>query len=198
MGFKLNYVLESPGNPNSGNGIQTMALPFNQQTTLTNANDLLLDINATAGSPVVVAISRYLRVSDSLDDYTGAAGNNFSLTPGDGYYVKVSGDVNYIIVGSHAPTLPFVFEGPGSPNSGNGIQIYALPYHTTANLAGDLINEIDLAAGSNVVVTVSRYLRLTDSLDDYTGAAGFNFPLAPGEAYYVKVTQDISMIPSHY
>jgi len=198
MGFKLNYVLDGPGNNGSNTGTQTFAMPFNQQTTLVNAEDLINDINTTAGSTVVVSVSRFLRTTDKLDGYDGATGNNFTLTPGDGYYVKVTTGVNYIVVGSHDPNLAITFDGPGDNGSNTGTQVYALPYHTTASVAGDLIDEINTAAGSNVVVSVSRFLRTNDKLEGYDGATGTNFPLAPGESYYVKVNSSISTIPSHY
>jgi hypothetical protein len=133
-----------------------------------------------------------------LDSYDGSTGTNFTLTPGEGYYVKVSTGVNYIVVGSHDPNLAITFDGPGDSGSNSGTQNYALPYHTTSNLAGDLIDEINLAAGSDVVVSISRYLRTTDKLDSYDGSTGTNFPLAPGESYLVKVNASISLIPSHY
>jgi hypothetical protein len=198
MGFKLNYVLEGPESTGSNSGTQSFAMPFNQQTTLTDAEDLIGDINTTAGSNVVVAVSRFLRTTDKFEDYTGSSGFNFTLTPGEGYLVKVDPGVDYIVVGSHAPTLPITFDGPGSNGSNSGTQFYALPYHTTANIADDLITEINTAAGSTVVVAVSRYLRSTDKFEDYTGSSGNNFTLAPGEAYLVKVNSSITLIPSHY
>jgi GTP:adenosylcobinamide-phosphate guanylyltransferase len=198
MGFKLNYVLDGPGDSGSNSGTQTFAMPFNQQTTLVDAEDLINDINTTAGSNVVVSVSRFLRTTDKLDAYTGSSGTNFTLTPGEGYIVKVSAGLPYIVVGSHDPNLAITFDGPGDNGSNSGTQVYALPYHSTAAVAGDLIDEINLAAGADVVVSISRYLRTTDKLDAYTGSSGTNFALAPGESYTVKVNSSISFIPSHY
>lgn len=197
MGFKLNYPLASTG---TASGTNTLALPFNQQTNLSVARDLIDDIDAGAGSNVVVSVSQWLRTSDGLDTYTAAGvGNDFALTPGDAYYVVVNADANYIVVGSHAPSLGISFDAAGVNGSASGTNFYALPYHTTASVARDLIDEIDLAAGSSVVVSVSAWLEGADGLDTYTAAGvGNDFTLVPGEGYFVVVNSSVTFTPSHY
>ena len=93
MGFKLNYTLDGPGTNGSATGTSSLALPYNQQTNLTNAEDLINDINASAGSSVVANVARWLKASDGLEVYTGSSGVNFSLTPGEGYWIKVGSTV---------------------------------------------------------------------------------------------------------
>jgi hypothetical protein len=194
MGFKLNYQLSGPGSSNSGTN--TLALPYNQQTNLLDAKNLIDDINAAAGSSVVVQVARFLKASDGTESYTGTSGTAFPLTPGEGYTVQVSQDVNYIVVGSHAPTLGLVLDGPATSNSGTNS--FAYPYHATAADAKDLIDDINAAAGSSVVVQVARFLKASDGTESYTGTSGTAFPLFPGQSYTVQVSSTVTYIPSHY
>ncbi|HKQ62705.1 MAG TPA: hypothetical protein VJS92_15550 [Candidatus Polarisedimenticolaceae bacterium] len=201
MGFKLNYQLTGPaGSGGSGSGNNIVALPYNQQTNLVNAFDLIGDINAAApATNRVISISRYLRSTDTLLSYTGAAGTAFALVPGEGYRVQISGaPVSYIIVGSDNPSLPITLDAPGSNGSRSGTNEFAYPYHSTAANAFDLIQEINAAAGSNVVVSISRFVKSNDSLSTYTGAAGTAFALVPGESYRIVVTSTVTWIPSHF
>lgn len=198
MGFKLNYTLNGPGVNGSATGTATLAMPYNQQTNLVDAEDLIGDINAGAGSSVVSSVSRYVKQTDGLETYTGAAGVNFALVPGDSYLAQVSASTNYIMVGSHDPSLAIALDGPGTNGSATGTSAWSYPYHGTAVDAESLIDEINLAAGSSAVTSVSRYLGGSDGLETYTGAAGVNFALAPGEGYFIQVASDVSWVPSHY
>ena len=198
MGFKANYAMDGPGANGSASGTQTLSLPYNQQTNIVTAEDLINDINADAGAPVVASISRHVRTTDLAEFYTGTIGTNFAITPGDGYTVVVTAPVNYIIVGSHNPTLSIALDGPGDNGSASGTQRFALPFHSTAVNAEDLINEINAAAGSSVVASISRHIRTSDLAEFYTGAIGTNFTLTVGEAYLVVVTAGVTFVPAHY
>jgi hypothetical protein len=198
MGFKLNYPLDAPGTNGSLSGTNSLALPFNQQTNLVDAEDLIGDINLSAGSSVVSQVARFVRTSDSTEFYTGAVGTNFPLASGEGYLVKVTGNVNYIVVGSHNPSLGISFDAPGSNGSLSGTNSFAFPYHGTASTAEGLIADVNASAGSPVVTQVARFVKSTDSTEFYTGSIGTNFSLTPGEFYYVKVSADVTYAPSHY
>ena len=187
MGFKLAYELSST---DSDTGANTLGLPFNQQTNLSDAEDLIGDINTSAGSVVVVSVSNYVKSDDAFSPYTGFSGINFPLVAGEGYLVKVSQDGTYIIVGSHNPSLAIQFS---STDSDTGANFYSFPYHGTPIDADELLTDI----GSGVV-SVSNYVKSDDAFSPYTGFSGTNFPLAPGEAYLVKVSVDVSYTPSHY
>ena len=87
MGFKLNYVLDSQGSNGSGSGTNTVALPYNQQTSLVDASDILDDIGGIA---IVKSVSKFIRTDDSLQGYTGASElTNFTLTPGESYRIQI-------------------------------------------------------------------------------------------------------------
>jgi hypothetical protein len=199
MGFKNNFALDAAGDNGSATGTQSIALPFNQQTNILLAADLIADINADAGGPVVASVSQFLRDSDSLDPYTGFSGNNFDIVSGEGYLVTVTSSVNYIVVGSHDPSLQLSLDAAGTNGSATGTSLFSWPYHGVAAKAEDLINEINTHAGGSVVASVSQFLRTTDALDPYTGFSGNNFDLVPGNAYYVVVTANVAGYrPQHY
>jgi hypothetical protein len=196
MGFKLNYALDGPGVNGSATGTSTLGLPFHQQTNLANALDLINDMNA-AGPGTVNSVSKFVKSTDGLLTYTGSAGENFSLVPGEAYFVQVAGTINYIVVGSHNPNLDVTFDGPGVNGSATGTTFFALPYHTTLTDALSLIAELN-GAGPGTVNSVSKFVKSTDGLLTYTGSAGENFSLVPGEGYFVQVAGTIVARPSHY
>jgi hypothetical protein len=196
MGFKLNYVLDGQGNNGSANGNNTLALPFNQQTNLNNAFDLVTDIG---GFTVVQSLSRFNRQTDGLVSYAGI-GIPFDLVAGDAYFVQLAVGtpfVNYIIVGSHDPGLTLQFDGVGTNGSSSGTNFYAYPYHSTAGDASELINEL---GGLTVVQAINQFTRTNDGLTSYAGV-GVAFPLVPGKGYFVQLTPDqasIQFVPSHF
>lgn len=197
MAFKLNYTLLGTG-VGSKNATSTVALPFNQQTNLINANDLLLDIGGTA---VVQAIIRFERASNGVTAYTGTAGTPFALTPAEAYFVQLrAGQATrqYIIVGSDDPALVVTFDGAGTNGSKNGSNFYAYPYHSISNDASELLNEL---GGTAVVQAVTRFEKATNGVTAYTGTAGSPFALLPGEGYFVQLrpgVPSVSFIPAHY
>lgn len=198
MGFKVNYRLDAAGSNGSASGTNRLSLPYNQQTSIVTAEDLINDINADAGGSVVVTVSRHVRTTDFSEFYTGGSGTNFTITPGDGYTVVVTGSVDYIVVGSHDPSLAITLDAAGDNGSASGTQHWSYPYHSTAANAEDLINEINAAAGASVVALVSRQVRTTDLPEFYTGGSGTNFTLTVGEAYTIVVTASVSFVPAHY
>jgi len=198
MGFKANYLMDGPGANGSASGTNLLGLPYNQQTSIVTAEDLINDINTDAGASVVASVARKIRTTDLPEFYTGFSGVNFSITPGEGYTVVVTSSVNYIIVGSHDPSLITQLDGPGDNGSASGTQEWSYPYHSTSATAEDLINEINAAAGASVVASVTRKIRTTDLPEFYTGFSGVNFSLTVGEAYTIVVTNGVAFVPSHF
>ncbi len=190
MGFKLNRVLNGTGS--SASGTNYVALPFNKQVGMANAKDLIDDIVAAGGS--VGQIGRFVNTTDGFQTYNGASGTAFALAKDEGYVVSMNSDLNYIIVGSHDPGHVVSFNGTGT--SASGTNYYALPYHTTAANAKDLIDELVAAGGS--VGQIGRFVNTTDGFQTYNGASGTAFALVPGEAYVVSMNTDVSFTPSHY
>jgi len=184
MGFKINYQLLSGTNAGSANGTNSLALPYNAQTGITDAATLYNDI----GSAVVNNIQMYVESNNGIDVYPGV---NFSITPGEGYFVNVGTDTDYIVVGSHDPSLSISLEPGTDPNSANGTSFIAYPYHSTATTASQLYNEI----GSSIVNNIQTYVKSNNGIDVYPGV---DFSLAPGEAYFVNMSAAKTWTPSHY
>jgi len=198
MGFKLNYVLDGQGSNGSATGTNTLALPFNQQTDLIDANDLIVDIG---GTTVVASIQQFNRTTNGFLGYTGVSGTPFPLVSGDAYIVQLQAgvpSVNYIVVGSHDPGLVINFDGQGTNGSATGTNFYGYPYHSTSTAADELITEL---GGTAVVASVQQFNRTTNGFLGYTGVSGTPFPLEPGKGYIVQLQAGVpgaSFVPSHF
>jgi len=203
MGFKLNFLLEPPGG-SSLTGTTLMAVPYNPQTNLINAEDLIQDINAVAGTTAVQAVGRFNKATNGQVQYTGASGTNFPLDGAEGFYVTVGSTVNYIIVGSHDPSRAVTFYAPGAATpdgvSLTGSNTFSWPYHSTLTNADEMLQEIN-AVGGGSVASVAQFNKATNGLVQYNGASGTNFGLAPGQAYIVTLNAGGNItgyVPSHY
>jgi hypothetical protein len=155
--------------------------------------------NDIGGKAQVVSVKRYVISNDLLQTYTGrnTAPVNFALGMGEGYFVLMTNDINYVIVGSHNPGVPVALKKTAAGVSQSGTNFYSMPYNFTGTDAASLFNDI---GGKAQVVSVKRYVISNDLLQTYTGrnTAPVNFSLTPGEAYFVLMTNDINYIPSHY
>ena len=196
MAFKLNYTLDATTAGVSLNGTNTLALPFNQQTNLVHAGDLLNDIGGTVA---VARITKFLPASNSSQGYDGVTGSPFALVPGEAYFVQLKpGQTRqYIVVGSHDPSRVIEFLGPG-PGSASGQNFYAWPYHSTSNDAAELITEL---GGTTVVARITRFVPATNSSASYDGVTGTAFALVPGQGYFVQLKAgipNVQFIPSHF
>jgi hypothetical protein len=206
MGFKLNYPLNKTGTAGSKSGTNTLALPYFRQTGLNDSFQIIQDIEG-GGPPFskVISISKFLENTDALAAYTGRMGSPaviFNLVAGEGYRVQMSGDVNYIIVGSHDPSLSVNLDAPGGASK-SGTNDFAPPYNITAATSFDLIKDIEAVAAPpfSKVISVSKFLTGTDALQAYTGrmgSPGANFNLVPGESYRVQMSATVPYIASHY
>ena len=196
MAFKLNYTLRATTAGVSLNGTNTLALPFNQQTNLVTAGDLLSDIGGTVA---VARISRFVPATNGTQNYDGVTGVPFALSAAEAYFVQLKpGQTRqYIVVGSHDPSKVVEFLGPG-PGSVNGQNFYAWPYHSTSNDAGELISEL---GGTSVIARVTRFNPVTNGSTNYDGVTGTAFALTPGEGYFVQLkvgVPNVQFIPSHF
>lgn len=189
MGFKLNYSLKGAQGGVSQSGNNTLSLPYNRQQGIDTAQDLFVDILA-AGT--VQNLQNFLPATDSFQIYSFAS-PNFGLSAGVGVFAKMgAGGADYIVVGSHDPSASVALSAAGG-GSQSGNNLYAPPYHGTAATAKDLFIEI----GTGVTQNVQRFLTLTDSVQVYSFASP-DFPIVPGEAYFVKMGSSKNHTPSHY
>jgi len=200
MGFKLNYSLDQTGAPVPGGtskvGINTLALPDNRQSGLNTSIDLMNDI----GFAGTASIQRFIKASDSLEVYTGRKGSpnaNFNLAAGEAYYVTMTTTTPYIVVGSDDPALTYTLNAPQAGVSKSGTNFFAYNYHQTAATSKALMDDI----GFTSTASIQRYIEATNGLEVYTGRKGSpnaDFPLVPGEGYFVVMSATVNYAPSHY
>jgi hypothetical protein len=183
MGFKLVYQLLTSAGGNSGTN--WMAIPFN--FPFANAQELYTDI------PNCLEISRYYKDDDTYQTYLAGKGAiNFPVTACESYLVKVSTDTNYVVVGSHDPSVG-VCDLKAPTFASSGTNWISVPYHTTATNASELYDDIPNCS------EISRYWVADDTYQTYLiGKGAFNFPITPGQGLLVKVSSDTSWTPSHY
>ncbi len=194
MGFKLNYQMLQTTAGQSKSGTTTLALPDNRQTGLNTAKNLMDDV----GLANVQNVSRFIKSTDGFQTYTGRKGSgpDFSLTSGEGVFVRMLTTVNYIVVGSDNPTLAYTLNATQAGVSKSGTNFFAYNYHQTAATSKGLMDDIGLANVQNV----SRFIKSTDGYQTYTGrkGSGADFSLTPGEAYFVRMLTTVNYTPSHY
>jgi hypothetical protein len=196
MGFKLNYAMTQPGVA-PVNGDNAIALPDNRQTGMVTGKSLLDDI----GLASTTSIRKYVKSTNAYSTYFGrapsVASNDFGLVAGEAYFVRMKTSVNYIIVGSDEPALGYALTQPGVAPV-NGDNFYAYNYHQTAGNGKALLDDIGLAS----TTSIRRYVKSTNAYATYFGrapsVASNDFPLVPGEAYFIRMKTTVTYTPSHY
>jgi hypothetical protein len=175
-------VPAGPGPPPSATGIQLISQPY--ANPLADAEDLIGDINLTAGGPVTLNVARWLTSADIFAAYTGTSGVAFPLVAPEGYLVQVIAPVPYMIAGGVVPAFAIGLDGPG-PVSRSGTHLLSIPDVDIPVPLPDALALLDLMGLT--AVQVCRHMRVNDLFACYTGTSGTAFPLTPGEAYLVQV-----------
>jgi hypothetical protein len=214
MGFKIAYVFNSVNVDVGGNltdsGETHFGLPFYPHLGLTDAQSLKTDIESgPADCPGNIGnVQRFDQTQNQRESWFGAkiGGTNFLITPCESYFVTVNTDAGtpvtcpYIIAGTHNPDQECTFHGAGDfadqTSFAVGENAYALPFHTTANNAADLLGEISAAN------FVQRYDQLEDQRQSWFGAkiGGTNFLITPGEGYFIQMPSGVetTLKSAHY
>jgi hypothetical protein len=182
----------------SATGTNTLALPYNLPAGITDVQALIADIQGAGG--VVRNVQRFDESTDSFQDYPADGHANFALVPGEALLVQMDKGVDYRLEGSHDPTVTLSLEGPSHPESQGGVNFVALPHDSTASNALDVINQINDAAGAEVVDSVQRLNECTDEWEVYSRDPGQEpFKIVPGEGYIVKMNDTVShFVPPHF
>jgi hypothetical protein len=178
MGFKISIPLTA--------GVSSfVSIPY--YNSYTDAASLRNDINAAISGTATV----YAYNGTIWQRYAGGTIGqvNFTITPGQGYQVSPAASGNWIVVGSHNPSLAISFT--------SGVTSFvSVPYHTTATTAQLLRNEIDAAIGS----TVTLYNYNGSIWQRYAGGTigQVNFNITAGSAVQVAPAASGSWTPAHY
>jgi hypothetical protein len=178
MGFKINIPLTSGVN-------SYVSIPY--YNSYTTAATLRNDINAGIGGTATV----YGYNGTLWQRYAGGGLGqvNFNVTAGQGYGVLPAVTGNWILVGTHNPTLALAFT--------SGVNNYvSVPYHTTATTAATLRNEINAAIGSTV--TLYNYNGTLWQRYAGGGLGQVNFNLTAEKAIGVLPVGTGNWTPAHY
>jgi hypothetical protein len=178
MGFKISISLTSGTN-------SFVSIPY--YNSYTDAASLRNDIDTSISGTATV--STYNGTVWQRYNGGGLGQVNFTITPGQGYQVAPAASGNWIVVGSHNPSLALSFTS-GTTN------FVSVPYHTTATTAQLLRNEIDAAIGGTV--TVSNYNGTLWQRYNGGGLGQVNFNITAGSAVQVAPAGSGSWTPAHY
>jgi hypothetical protein len=160
-----------------------LSVPYNNNYTV--ADDVCNDLGAAT------LVSRFDTPTGIRQDWTCPFGTNFTVTSGEGLFVRVGSASTPVIVGSHDPTLAIPAGGFTVVNTD---WFLSIPYHTTAAVADDICLEV----GPNATL-ISRFDTGTGIRQDWTCPFGTNFTVNIGEALAVRVGAATSAFtPSHY
>jgi hypothetical protein len=185
LAWPFTYSLLAQQTSVSKSGTQSLSLAYDHPL-LSDAKQLIDDINTQAGSPVVIQVAKYVPLNDLFAAYTGTTGIAFPLTPPEGYMVQVNQSANYAITGNNVSSYLVSVYGQG-PNSASGWTLISVPDTAPTTLvdAKGLLNQIGPTA-----LWACRFVKTVDLWACYSGATGVAFPLIPGEAYKVQVSAD--------
>ncbi len=170
MGFKISIPLTAGWN-------NYVSLPY--YNSYTNAASIFSDITGCT------LVSRWDNPTGLIQSWDGSRGINFAVTPGEAYIINVSATTNWIVVGSHNPSLALTL-------TGNWNNYISIPYHTTATNASTLFSQIPNST------LVSRWDNSTGLIQSWDGSRGINFTLTPGEGLIVNVSATGTWTPAHY
>jgi hypothetical protein len=176
MGFKISIPLVGGGASN------WVAIPY--YNSYTTVSTMWADI-ANVGQ-----ISYWDSVNNVFVSYTGSfLDTDFNIVAGTAYLVKITGaNANWIVVGSHNPSLAVPITGGGASNW------VSVPYHTTAATVSVLWGQI-----ANVG-QISYWDSVNNVYVSYTGSfLDTDFNITPGTGYLVKITgSNATWTPAHY
>ncbi len=170
MGFKISIPLTA-GYSNY------VSLPY--YNSYTTDNSMYSDITTCNG------VNRYNNATGAWQSYTGGRTSLFNITAGEAYVVTVSSSGNWIVVGSHNPSLALTLTAGYS-------NYVSVPYHTTATNDNALYSQITGCNGLN------RYNNATGAWQSYTGGRTSLFNITAGEGYVITVSSTTSWTPAHY
>jgi hypothetical protein len=140
--------------------------------------------------PAAILVSRFDTEARSRVDWTCPFGSNFPLTPGEGFFVRVSAPSSPVFSGAHDPNLRIPL---GGFRLALRDYIISLPYHGVARSASDLCGEIPNA------ILISRFDTENGYSNSWTCPFGHDFPLDVGMAVRVRVSEaGEGFVPAHY
>jgi hypothetical protein len=170
MGFKISIPLTA-GYTNF------VSLPY--YNSYTTDNSMYSDITSCT------KVARYNNATGGWQNYIGGRTSLFNITAGEAYAVTVSSSGNWIVVGSHNPSLALTLTAGYS-------NFVSVPYHTTATTDNSLYSQI------TGCTKVARYNNGTGGWQNYIGGRTSLFNITAGEGYVITVSGTTAWTPAHY
>jgi hypothetical protein len=147
MGFKMNKVIQPLGSP-APKGVNQVALPY--KNPYVNAQDVC---NALGLSNVAPAgkVTQSDANTGGTSSHTCGNAAPFNLVQRVGVTVTNNTAAGGIIVGSHQANPPgSITLYPLATPAPKGVNLFPVPYHTTAINAQDLCVDLGLPAGASI------------------------------------------------
>jgi hypothetical protein len=198
MGFKISIPLYKYS-AGTHTGLNWVALPY--YVSYTTASQVWTELNTLVGGPV--ELDQYQESNGTYLQFDNDSyGDDFNIAPSgtlveaNAMLVKVGSTVNWVVVGSHNPSMavPLYKYAAGAHT---GLNWRAVPYHTTAASASALWTQLNAAVGGPVEIdqyqeSNGTYLQFDN--DSY----GDDFTVVPGQAILIKVGASTNWTPAHY
>ena len=182
-GFLIHIPLIFPYN-------NIVSLPY--RTQYATAKDIYTDITNCTG------VSRWDPTTGGMQTYCGGRGTGFTPVPGEALTITASQTATWVVVGSHdnAAQVQLYKIPDGVYDLQHDWNWIAPPYHTRAQTASDLFQEIPNC------LRVSRWNNAQSIYEKWDGTNqppdNINFVITPGEGYTCNVSADCTWTPSHY
>jgi hypothetical protein len=170
MGFKISIPLTA-GYSNY------ISVPY--YNSYTTDNSMYSDITGCT------KVARWNNATGAIQNYLGGRTSLFNITAGEAYITTVSASTNWIVVGSHNPSLAVTLTAGYS-------NYLAAPYHTTATTDNTLYSQI------TGCTKVARWNNATGAIQNYLGGRTSLFNITAGEGYIVTVSGTTAWTPAHY
>lgn len=181
----------------AGSDFNWIGLPH-FRAEVNDSSALFDELNGQGGGNLVRTIAKWNPISQTYTQYSRVPFplGNFSLAIGEAYRVEVNNASNFALQG--AEPVRNSLEYTLRKTQGSSFNWLSLPwYKTDLVFASDLTADVDNAAGSSSVLTVSEWNPVSQQFTQYVPRFGTgNFDVSRGQAYRVEVNKNVTYTPS--
>jgi hypothetical protein len=204
MGFKISIPLYA--NVSGHTGFNWVALPY--YVSFTDGASVWNDLNAAygGGQEGLIEVNQYQESNGTYKVYNADTfTDTFQITSGgslisaNALLIKVPSNSNWIVVGSHNPSLAVPLYALGAGHT--GLNWRAVPYHSTASTGATLWNQLNTLAGGGQegLLEINQYQESNGTYKVYNADTFTDsFNLVPGQSLLVKVASPLNWTPAHY
>lgn len=199
MGFKISIPLNAYGTGHTG--FNWVALPY--YVSYTTAAAAHSDIMAISGMSYVLlqqfqeTDGSYLMYDGDIftDDFTITSGGQ--LVDAKAILVQVDATGNWIVVGSHSPSMAVPIHAYGTGHT--GFNWVSIPYHRTAATASSLHTQLVAVTPNTAYMLLQQFQESTGSYLMYDGDIFTDdFNVTAGLPVLIQTDTTKSWTPAHY